>query len=513
MPAFLRTLVVGSAAMSAVVLSLMLLETLTLNRRQLPIRTLRWAYLVVLAGFICPLRPDLSSLTRLRASLPAIPRLLPTEAPSIVHTAASVDPIALHFAEQIDWAPIITLVYILGVISVLFIELWRHQRFKRTVLRWSRPADACWNEYSRARILVSKVVESPLLMGLLHPTIVLPKQELPVDDLRAVIAHEECHRANHDVAIEYALLLARALNWFNPLMPLFAAELTLKCEQLSDEMALSVCPLNRRAYISTILTAAAPRRVPLTTGFLGGKHMMKRRLTALYCRTIPRLGAFMLVTTLLLTLFVPALAELAIDEDKDATSPGASSNATTLCGSDDPASVLQDLLSITLSAQNGDDMESAMLIMSAGDAVEAAMDALERYNQLEAAHLQGITPDEMVRQYPALANSDMPELVSSAPETDIATRAHLMFMTNELYPELYAQLAAGQHDARSILCANLVYNIVVSTGSITQICEPDYRTRQQALNALDKWTAATDSQLFGALEEARAEIEAGLKAS
>ena len=86
-------------------------------------------------------------------------------------------------------------------------------------------------------------------------------------------------------------------------------------------------------------------------------------------------------------------------------------------------------------------------------------------------------------------------------------------MTNELYPELYAQLAAGQHDARSILCANLVYNIVVSTGSITQICEPDYRTRQQALNALDKWTAATDSQLFGALEEARAEIEAGLKAS
>lgn len=643
MRALLITLVTNSAAMSAAALTLMLLDAALLKRRRLSARALRWAWLIVLAGFICPLRPDLGALMALlphaqpalgalRGRLAdAVPLLagtpvgasLPTTAAPSTHapstTAATTAP-----GWQPDWMLIIALAYIAGAALTLSLALWRHWRFRRTVLRWSRPADAALAKLSRARIVISLAVQEPLLMGALRPVIALPERELPGGELRAMIAHEECHRANRDIPIQYAVLLARALNWFNPLMPLIAAELTLKCEQLCDEMTLTSCALDRRTYAGTILAAAATRRAPLTTGFSGGRYMMKRRLTALYSRSAPRAGALILALALALTIFAPSLMALAAQAEP--TAPADAPTATDSQPQPTTAALnagltaddmLQNALTITLAANEGDfatnalqllaagngvdalvnalnmygqieaiylseglafeqlaerqpelanqamydlvvsaaepglaeraqlmlaagelfaevyarlgmdgydqsdaatselldtalaimqayfggdGMNGAMLILSAGDGVDALLNALDMYGQIETAYLKdGLTFEQLAEQYPELANRTLYELAVGAPESELATRAQLMFASGELFPAIYAQLALGEYDARSALCACLAYNLSRQTGRIAEMMSmPDVDMRTEADTALSEWCAMTGrGDLFG----------------
>ncbi len=643
MRAFLTTLATCSAAMSAVAIMLMLLDALALRRRKIPARAMRMAWLVVTVGFILPMRPDLRGLAALlphaepaidalhgqlldvMPMLAAIPAAtvapLPTTPPISV-PATVMTPTAPHW--QPDWVLIVTLVYIAGATLVLGFELWRHWRFRRTVLRWSHPADATLNALSNARIVISRAVQAPLLMGVRQPVIVLPERAMPLGDLRAMIAHEECHRANHDVLIQYVALLARALHWFNPLMLLIASELTLKCEQLCDEMTLTNCAITRRTYVGTILAAAATRRAPLTTGFAGGKHIMKRRLTALYSRSVPRAGALILALALALTVFAPSLMALAAQAD-----PTASADTPTVTDSQpQPTSavlndgltasdMLQNVLTITLAACEGDyetnalqllaagsgvdalvdalnmydrlealylseglsfdqlteqypelanramydlvtgasapklaeraqlmlaagellpevyvrlgidgydesdatasellddalaimrayfggdDMTGAMLILSAGDGVDALLNALDMYNSLETVYIdEGLSFEELAEQHTELANQAMYDLVISAPEPGLAVRAQLMFASGELFPEIYAQLAQGEYDARSALCACLAYNLAQYSGRISQmLSSPDAAMRVEADTALTEWWAATGrGDLFG----------------
>lgn len=508
MRAFLTTLATCSAAMSAVAIMLMLLDALALRRRKIPARAMRMAWLVVTVGFILPMRPDLRRLAALLphaepaidalhgqlldvmpmlATIPAatvapLPTTPPINVPAAVRT-----PTAPHW--QPDWVLIVTLVYIAGATLVLGFELWRHWRFRRTVLRWSHPADAALNALSNARIVVSRAVQAPLLMGVRQPVIVLPERAMPLGDLHAMIAHEECHRANHDVLIQYVALLARALHWFNPLMLLIASELTLKCEQLCDEMTLTNCAITRRTYVGTILAAAATRRAPLTTGFAGGKHIMKRRLTALYSRSVPRARALILALALALTVFAPSLMALAAQADPTASAdaptatdsqpqptsavlsdgPTASADAPTIADSQPQqtsamlndgltaSDMLQNVLTITLAACEGDYETNALQLLAAGSGVDALVNALNMYDRLEALYLgEGFSFDQLTEQYPELANRAMYDLVTGASEPKLAERAQLMLAAGELLPEVYVRLGIDGYDESDATASELL---------------------------------------------------------
>lgn len=518
MTAFIRTVITCSAAMSAVALSLMLIEALAVKRRSTSVRALRWAWLVVMLGFICPIRPDLSALRRV-IDVPRLP-VLPELAQRASNRAAtqlmpmpdmSAAPAA---AWHVDWAGVIALIYALGVLAVLMTALIKHRRFKRTVMRWSRPAPAGLAELSQARMVVSKAVNSPLLMGAVRPVIVLPDCELPLDDMRAMIIHEEHHRAAHDVLIQHALLLARAINWFNPLMPIIAAEITLKCEQFADESTLRTCKLDRRAYVRAILAAAVSRRVPLTTGFIGGKRNMKRRLTAMYCHAMPKIGALILAVTMLMTLFVPSLVALAADAEPEASAQPEAPAA--LIGGEDPADALQDMLTLMLSSCADEEERKArsMLMVAAIEGVDQAVMALDNYEMLDYAYRQeGKTAEEIEEQMPRVAQPGMMELMLSAPNENIATRIRLMFASGELFPEIYAQLELGQDTPRSIICSVIAYEIAVNNSSLSLFGPIEIQTRAEAMDALVKWKEATGARsLYGTLEEERAEIDRLLKA-
>ena len=176
---------------------------------------------------------------------------------------------------------------------------------------------------------------------------------------------------------------------------------------------------------------------------------MKRRLTALYSRSVPRAGALILALALALTVFAPSLMALAAQADPTASAdaptvadsqpqptsavlndgPTASADAPAVADSQpQPTSavlndgltasdMLQNVLTITLAASEGDYETNALQLLAAGSGVDALVDALNMYDRLEALYLsEGLSFDQLTEQYPELANRAMYDLVTGASE-------------------------------------------------------------------------------------------------
>lgn len=153
-------------------------------------------------------------------------------------------------------------------------------------------------------------------------------------------------------------------------------------------------------------------------------------------------------------------------------------------------------------------------MMVAGiDGMTQATNFLDDYEQLEDAYRQkGMTAEEITESMTQIAQPGIMNLMMSAPEEGIATRIRLMLATGELFPEIYAQLALGQFESRSIICSILAYEVATCSDSIAQICEVDAHTRAEAMDALLKWTEAVGyDTMYGPMEAERAEIDRLLK--
>ena len=91
------------------------------------------------------------------------------------------------------------------------------------------------------RVVVSDANVIPALVGTLRPRIVLPArllEALDVDELKAVLLHEEMHRRNADPAIAFVQRLASSLLFFFPLLAPLQRRLRESAELRCDEDAL-----------------------------------------------------------------------------------------------------------------------------------------------------------------------------------------------------------------------------------------------------------------------------------
>jgi beta-lactamase regulating signal transducer with metallopeptidase domain len=139
----------------------------------------------------------------------------------------------------------------------------------------------------RVRVVLSDIVKTPALHGLLRPTLLLPAripESFATDELRHVILHELWHLRRHDVAVNWLLSVAQAFHWFNPLVWFAVMRIKEEREICCDELALSCLEEEERTgYGRTILKlleqfrTAAP--VPALVGIVNHKQQMKRRLT------------------------------------------------------------------------------------------------------------------------------------------------------------------------------------------------------------------------------------------
>ena len=110
------------------------------------------------------------------------------------------------------------------------------------------------------RLKASSDIDSPILVGVLFPTVYIPCREIPDDNMRMVLLHELTHYKRKDLLVKWFAVLVNAVHWFNPLCYLACANLSEACEVSCDmSVTKNMSEDEQKLYMQTILNLATER--------------------------------------------------------------------------------------------------------------------------------------------------------------------------------------------------------------------------------------------------------------
>ena len=111
------------------------------------------------------------------------------------------------------------------------------------------------------KIRMSPDIQSPMLVGVLFPTIYIPCREIPDESMRMIFLHELTHYKRKDLAFKWLSIFVNAVHWFNPLAYLLCANLSESCE-VSCDMAVTrnMSEIEQKIYMKTILELVEERK-------------------------------------------------------------------------------------------------------------------------------------------------------------------------------------------------------------------------------------------------------------
>ena len=283
-----QTIILNSLNMTLVALLLMIILRALKNIQSPKIRYYSW--LIVLLGFLIPVRFSFGyALFHVSNA---------SEAPAVTVGAGTT---VIKAAEAgLSWNTIMAILFViwlLGASAFAAVSFVRFFRWKRTILRLSKPSpyyDAFVSSFAeemeidQVEIRISDAVSSPMMIGLFKPTILLPIRHYEYDELRLIITHELTHYLHKDLWFKLILILCRAVHWFNPFMVLFARSIEQECEYYCDMSVMENEPEKmRKVYCNSIVNTLADQvrrngremRPVLATSFYSPKSGLKHRFS------------------------------------------------------------------------------------------------------------------------------------------------------------------------------------------------------------------------------------------
>ena len=140
------------------------------------------------------------------------------------------------------------------------LPLWEHEQALLEGLRGKWRVEACR----------SPLAQTPMLVGLIRPRIILPETAITTLQLECILRHELTHLRRRDLLYKWFTVAVTSFHWFNPLMPWLRREIARCCELSCDEAVIGSMNEDwKRTYGETLLALAAvsalPRAVPATT--------------------------------------------------------------------------------------------------------------------------------------------------------------------------------------------------------------------------------------------------------
>ncbi|NLO85306.1 MAG: M56 family metallopeptidase [Clostridiales bacterium] len=189
------------------------------------------------------------------------------------------------------------MIWALGAFAAMLFQCIRHIRFFRRVRRWQTPAGEAEQQIlleemntldlkKTVRFMHCVCVNSPMVVGLFGPTLLMPEQELTMEELRLIIRHELTHIKRRDLWGKALMLVCLTVYWFNPLVRAMARAMAGDCEMSCDASVLASTDLSvRKFYGETILGVIGRQRkqqVALSTYFYEGKKDMKNRFASMF---------------------------------------------------------------------------------------------------------------------------------------------------------------------------------------------------------------------------------------
>lgn len=212
-----------------------------------------------------------------------------TAAPSAIgeSNAAADEP-----TREFPWKTALLVLWLSAAAGIFGINVTAYEIYRRQILAEADYSAVHTNilaELARGRrypdVLLSARADTPMVLGLLNPVIVLPYEDDSLAEVEHILRHELCHYRRFDVAFKWLAVAACSLHWFNPLMVLFRREWEDACECSCDAAATrGMDASERKAYIHTLLKTAA-RQVnggiaPLTA-MTGSAKRLDERFTSI----------------------------------------------------------------------------------------------------------------------------------------------------------------------------------------------------------------------------------------
>lgn len=316
---FLRLLVSLSLSGGALTLLAALLNRML--KRKMPQTFLYYLWLPVLIRFLLPVGTDWSLLNRLvspdskvqgevqASPVVNIPQAAPVEPFSeafvVSRPQASIQP---HISdrvlpeESVLRMPSLSFI-LMGIwgIGVIVCILWRIRDYKRLsrelwqglrpIKQWEKNLLQIHTTEMRTRpvLLRSAAAQSPMLMGLVDPTIWLPAEIMDASDLSYALRHELTHWKRRDLWLKWATVLTACIHWFNPAVWYWVYAINRDCELSCDELVVKGLSLKERSGYGELLLRSAVGDSSVGTFFLpfgNQKKMMKERLQTIVRKNI-----------------------------------------------------------------------------------------------------------------------------------------------------------------------------------------------------------------------------------
>lgn len=263
-----------SAVGSAVILVLFLLRPVT--AKQFSPKWQYYIWLLALNTLVLPLPKPVAKVVYLPQNHP----LFPVENTPIKQLSqVLVEP----RNTSVDWLQVLAVVWAVGVLFSVALKLTRYTVFQGTLLQNSKEDTIGATLPKRLRVRRTWLLDAPLLIGMLRPTLYLP-ESVSDKDLSYILAHELMHYKRRDLLFKWYAQTVFSIHWFNPLMLLLSRQVDAECEASCDfEVTRNWSREETARYMSMILercSETAPKRL-LTTHMASGKRVIKRRFFAI----------------------------------------------------------------------------------------------------------------------------------------------------------------------------------------------------------------------------------------
>lgn len=156
-------------------------------------------------------------------------------------------------------------VWLLIAVKHFFVKLHSYYRFKRLLRFLPQAMDdrlyhilekvqADSRSHRPAKIIIHKEVQSPAIIGCIHPIIILPQIEFSEDELFGILTHEWCHYCCGHIYIKYLGEMIQSLFWWNPCFKQLNFEIAHALEMHSDKKVSRLLnPEQQRTYLQSIL--------------------------------------------------------------------------------------------------------------------------------------------------------------------------------------------------------------------------------------------------------------------
>lgn len=330
---FITSLVETSIVMSFVALLIFALNLILGNKYSAKWRYLIW--IIIVLGFIIPFRPNFNiELTKINTPVKIITSN-ETTVNNINSNEENVEPILDN--KRISPYLIIFALWLLGALAMTSFHLYKYRKFMKTVDHWSsysedydilevfnRAKDDLNVDDEKILLRECEFSTSPMLVGIIKPTILIPDKEIPLDDLEFILKHELIHYKRKDLWVKFLILLSTIIHWFNPIMYFIANVIHSECESSCDEALVKNKSFeDRKQYGEAILSVIGLKnssKTVLSTYFYGGKNGVKKRLFSILDmkKKWQPIALFCLLVTISLTLLSANVFSVSSDKEPEA---------------------------------------------------------------------------------------------------------------------------------------------------------------------------------------------------